>query len=50
VTATAQVIAERLRAGVQLFIVTAQAPFDTDTIRRVATEEWPRALELAREG
>jgi len=44
--ATAQVIAERLRAGVQLFIVTAQAPFDLDTIRRVATEEWPRALEL----
>jgi alkanesulfonate monooxygenase SsuD/methylene tetrahydromethanopterin reductase-like flavin-dependent oxidoreductase (luciferase family) len=50
VTATAQVIAERLRAGVQWFIVTAQAPFDTDTIRRVATEEWPRALELAWEG
>jgi alkanesulfonate monooxygenase SsuD/methylene tetrahydromethanopterin reductase-like flavin-dependent oxidoreductase (luciferase family) len=47
VTATAKVIAERLRAGVQLFIVTAQAPFDTDTIRRVAAEEWPRALELA---
>jgi alkanesulfonate monooxygenase SsuD/methylene tetrahydromethanopterin reductase-like flavin-dependent oxidoreductase (luciferase family) len=47
VTATAQVIAERLRAGVQLFVVTTQAPFDADTIRRVATEEWPRALELA---
>ncbi len=47
VTATAQVIADRLRAGVQWFVVTAQAPFDTDAIRRVATEEWPRAVELA---
>ena len=47
VTASATVIAERLRAGVQLFVVTTQAPFDADTIRRVATEEWPRALELA---
>jgi alkanesulfonate monooxygenase SsuD/methylene tetrahydromethanopterin reductase-like flavin-dependent oxidoreductase (luciferase family) len=45
-TATAEVIAARLRAGVRLFIVTAQAPFDAETIRRVAIEEWPRALDL----
>jgi alkanesulfonate monooxygenase SsuD/methylene tetrahydromethanopterin reductase-like flavin-dependent oxidoreductase (luciferase family) len=44
-TATADVIAARLRAGVQHFVVTAQAPFDRGLIRRVATEEWPRAVE-----
>jgi alkanesulfonate monooxygenase SsuD/methylene tetrahydromethanopterin reductase-like flavin-dependent oxidoreductase (luciferase family) len=46
-TATADVIAARLRAGVQHFVVTAQAPFDRELIRRVATEDWPRAVEAA---
>jgi alkanesulfonate monooxygenase SsuD/methylene tetrahydromethanopterin reductase-like flavin-dependent oxidoreductase (luciferase family) len=46
-TATADVIAARLRAGVQHFIVTAQAPFDLELIRRVATEDWPRAMDAA---
>jgi alkanesulfonate monooxygenase SsuD/methylene tetrahydromethanopterin reductase-like flavin-dependent oxidoreductase (luciferase family) len=46
-TATADVIAARLRAGVQHFIVTAQSPFDRGLVRRVATEEWPRAVASA---
>jgi len=46
-TANADVVAARLRACVQHFVVTAQAPFDRDLIRRVATEEWPRAVEAA---
>jgi alkanesulfonate monooxygenase SsuD/methylene tetrahydromethanopterin reductase-like flavin-dependent oxidoreductase (luciferase family) len=46
-TAAADVIAARLRAGVQHFVLTAQAPFDRELIRRVATEEWPRAVEAA---
>jgi len=40
-------IAERLRAGLDLFICTDQAPFDEESMRRLATEAWPLALAMA---
>jgi F420-dependent oxidoreductase-like protein len=41
-------IAERLRAGTRLFIASAAAPFDEETLRRLAREAWPQAKEHAR--
>jgi F420-dependent oxidoreductase-like protein len=40
-------IAERLRAGVRLFVASAATPWDEETLRRLAREVWPRAKELA---
>jgi F420-dependent oxidoreductase-like protein len=40
-------IAERLRAGVRLFIASAPAPFDEESLRRLAREAWPQAKERA---
>lgn len=41
-------IAERLRAGVRLFIASAATPFDEESLQSLATEVWPHAMELAR--
>ena len=41
-------IAERLRAGARMFIGSVAAPFDEESLRRLATEVWPQAKERAR--
>jgi len=40
-------IAERLTAGVRLFIASVAAPFDVESLRRLAHEAWPQAKERA---
>jgi alkanesulfonate monooxygenase SsuD/methylene tetrahydromethanopterin reductase-like flavin-dependent oxidoreductase (luciferase family) len=40
-------IGERLRSGARLFIASAAAPFDKESLRRLAIEAWPRAKERA---
>ena len=36
-------IAERLAAGVRLFVASVAAPFDEESLRRLALEAWPQA-------
>ena len=40
-------IAERLAAGVELFVAAAPSPFDEESLRRLATQAWPQAKERA---
>jgi alkanesulfonate monooxygenase SsuD/methylene tetrahydromethanopterin reductase-like flavin-dependent oxidoreductase (luciferase family) len=40
-------IAERLNVGVRFFIASVAAPFDEESLRRLATEAWPQARERA---